>query len=251
MASDCRSVRIVTKLDVCWAMDYSRCMKYPELLAGLREIGDSVTLRKKSHVAFQGEVPRYGYYVLDGAVKAYFISSEGIQTIVDIYAKHSMLPMGWLSRSSTTALFYYEAITDVRAVRFRRDDFENLLETDADVHKSYTNYLAATHAASLFRANGLCQPHASHKVCYALYFLVSRYGVEQSDGEYMIPIPLTHEIIASFIGQSRENTAKTIKKLSDDGIIQYASKTYVVRTTLLEHYLGEDGFRELVASSLS
>ena len=77
---------------------------------------------------------------------------------------------------------------------------------------------------------------------------MSRYGVERSEGEFMIPIPLTHEIIASFIGQSRENTAKTIKKLSEDGILEYASKTYTVYTTRLEHYLGEDDFREIIVS---
>lgn len=220
-------------------------MKYPELLAGLKDKGDSVTLRKKFHVAFQGEVPRYGYYILDGAVKAYFISSEGIQTIVDIYAKNSLLPLGWLSQSSSTALFYYEALTDVRAIRFTRSTFNEVLKSSAEIQASYAKYLADAYTASLFRTNGLCQPNASHKVCYALYFLVSRYGVEQEEDKFMIPIPLTHEIIASFIGQSRENTAKTIKKLSEDGIISYESKVYTLYISRLEHYLGEDSFREL------
>ena len=223
-------------------------MKYPELLSALREIGEPATLRKKAHVAFQGEVPRFAYYVLDGAVKAYFISGEGIQTIVDIYSKHTILPIAWLSRMSPTSLFYYEAITDVRAVRFKRSDFEAALESNVAMKTDYVKYLADAQTASLLRSTGLCQPNANYKVCYALYLLVHRYGVQQKEHEYTIPIPLTHEIIANFIGQSRENTAKTIKKLSEDGILDYASKTYTVYTTRLEHYLGEDSFREIVTS---
>lgn len=221
-------------------------MKYPELLAAVKDIGEPKTVRKKSHVAFQGEIPRYAHYVLDGAVKAYFISADGIQTVVDIFAKNSMLPVAWLNRTSSTALFYYETLTDTRTIRFKRQDFEAALTSNLTVEEDYTKYLADAQTASLFRMTGLCQPNANYKVCYALYYLVYKYGVEQSEGKFMIPIPLTHEVIANFIGQSRENTAKTVKKLSDDGILDYSSKTYTVYTARLENYLGEDNFREII-----
>jgi CRP-like cAMP-binding protein len=115
------------------------------------------------------------------------------------------------------------------------------------MREEYTQYLADAHTAVLFRATGLSQSSANYKVCYALYYLSFRYGVEHQPGEYVIPIPLTHELIANFIGQSRENTSKTIKKLSQDKILTYNSKAYTVNTARLERYLGEDAFREIVA----
>lgn len=222
-------------------------MKYAELLTGIKQFGEPRTIRKKSHVAFQGEIPRYAHYILDGAVKAYFISGDGIQTIVDIYAKNSLLPVAWLNHTSSTALFYYEALTDVRTIQFKRPDFEAALESSSTMKEDYTRYLADSQTGSLFRMTGLCQPNANFKVCYALYYLVYKYGVELPAGKFMIPIPLTHEIIANFIGQSRENTAKTVKKLSDDGILEYSSKTYTIHTTRLENFLGEDNFREIIS----
>lgn len=223
-------------------------MSYSNLLAELRAVGEATTLRKKSHLAFQGEVPRYGFYILDGAVKAYVITSEGSQAVVDIYAKHSILPLAWLNKTASTALFYYEAITDVRAIRFTRAQFEQALSARQEAREDYRMYLAEAHTSLLFRATGLSQSSSTHKICYALYLLLLRYGVEQPDGTTLIPIPLTHEVIASLIGQSRENTAKTIKKLSDEGILSYASKLYTVNQLRLEHYLGEDSFRDVVSS---
>lgn len=222
-------------------------MGYSKLLAELRQIGELTVLRKKTHVSFQGEVPRYAYYLLDGAIKAYVITADGSQAIVDVYAKHSMLPVAWLNRSAKTSLFYYEALVDTRAIKFTRQDFEHALIRSPKMHEDYTQYLSDSQTALLFRATGLSQSSASHKVCYALYFLVYRYGIEQDRGDYVVPIPLTHELIASFIGQSRENTSKTIKNLSQEGILQYRSKTYTVNLNRLERYLGEDAFRDIVA----
>lgn len=223
-------------------------MSYSNLIEKLREIGDSVVIRKKAHIAYQGEVPRYAYYLLDGAVKAYVIASDGNEIIADIYAKHSLLPVAWLSRSSSTAIFYYEAISDVRAIRFSRADFELVISENPDAKEDYLKYLANIQTAQLFRNAGLCQTSADRKVCYTLYLLVYRYGVERNPGEFMIPIPLTHEIIGNLIGQSRENTAKTVKKLSDEKVFSYESKTYTVDLPRLENYLGEEGFRELITN---
>ncbi len=221
-------------------------MSYPKLLEQLRKVGDQTLLPKKAHVAYQGEVPRYGYYLLDGAVKGYNIGPDGGETIVDIFARHSLLPVAWLNRTSPTAIFYYAALTDIRVIRFTRQDFERILEQSPDAQQEYTKYLSSSQTALMFRATGLSQSSAAHKVCYALYYLVYRYGVKRPDGTYMIPLPLTHELIGNFIGQSRENTTKTINSISEEKIISYESKVYTIDMVRLEKYLGEDSFRKLV-----
>lgn len=221
-------------------------MSYPKLLEQLRHVGDPAVIRKRSHIAYQGEVPRYGYYVLDGSVKGYTINSEGSETIVDIFARHSLLPVAWLNRTSPTAIFYYAALTDVRAVRFSRHDFERVLDESPAAKEDYVAYLSNNQTALLFRATGLSQSSAAYKVCYAFYYWVFRYGVKRDDGTYMIPLQLTQELIANFIGQSRENTSKTLKVLGERKIILNNSKVYIVDMVRLERYLGEDSFRQLV-----
>lgn len=220
-------------------------MKYTNLMAGLKEVGQVAKYRKGSHLAFQGEVPRYGNYILDGVVKAYVITPDGAQRLINIYAKHSMVPIAWLSDSSSTALFYYQAMTDVRTIRFTRSELMNLVATNREVNQDYIEFLARAHTSSLLRTTGLCQTGASHKICYALYVLALRYGVERGSDLY-IPIPLTHETIGNFIGQSRENTAKTIKQLIEKNILSYQSKYYTIDKARLERFIGEDSFREVI-----
>lgn len=222
-------------------------MIYPKLVEKLREVSESVVLSKKTHIAYQGEIPRYGYYLLDGAVKAYVIGSDGSEMIADIFARNSLLPVAWLNRTAPTAIFYYETLNEVRALRFNRQNFESLVADDEEVKSDYMRYMANSQTSLLFRNAGLCQSNAEYKVCHALYFLIFRYGIQRTDGKFMIPVPLTHETIANFIGQSRENTAKTIKKLSDESLFEYESKTYTVDLSKLENYLGERSFRELIS----
>lgn len=221
-------------------------MRYATLVAELKKIGQPVTHRKNAHLAFQGEVPRHGTYILDGVVKAYTITPEGAQRLVNIYAKHSIIPIAWLGNSATTALFYYQAMTDVRTIRFSRIDFHELINTSHEAAREYLQFLSRAHTGLLLRTTGLCQTSASHKICYALYVLSLRYGIERESGEFLIPIPLTHETIGNYIGQSRENTAKTIKQLSESGILSYSSKQYTVNKVKLESYIGEDSFRKAI-----
>lgn len=54
---------------------------------------------------FQGEVPRHAVMILDGTVKAYMISNEGAEVIVHLFGKGAIIPSGWVSEQSPTALF--------------------------------------------------------------------------------------------------------------------------------------------------
>lgn len=222
-------------------------MKQPTLVSELKAIGQLTTFRKNAHLAFQGEVPRYAHYVVDGVVKAYTITPDGVQRLVNIYAKHSIVPIAWLGGEASTALFYYQAMADTRAIRFTRRDFADAIENNHDMAREFIAFMSKAHTTLLLRTTGMCQTSASHKICYALYILSMRYGIERDDNHFLIPIPLTHETIGNFIGQSRENTAKTIKQLSEQGVLSYASKQYTINRDKLERYIGEDSFRTAIS----
>lgn len=222
-------------------------MKHAALVAELKAVGQLTTFRKNAHFAFQGEVPRHAYYIVDGVAKAYTITPDGTQRIVNIYAKHSIIPIAWLGGETSTALFYYQAMADTRVIRFTRTDFQAAMEKNPEAAREFIAFMAKAHATLLLRTTGLCQTSASHKICYALYVLSLRYGVAQGTDKFYIPIPLTHETIGNYIGQSRENTAKTIKQLSESGILTYASKHYTINKAKLERYIGEDSFRDAIA----
>lgn len=200
---------------------------------------------KKNHLYFQGEIPRKAMYLMYGAVKSYSISASGNESIVHLYGKSSYIPIGWLNNQAPTALFHYEALTDLRVVEFSKAAFYEALDDHADMKEEFLTHMRFAHASLLLRTNGLCQQKAIDKISYALYYFVFRHGIEKSPGVYAIDLPLTQSIIANFIGQTRENTAKTMKQLLEESILELNNGTYYVHQKELEDFVGEDAFRQL------
>ena len=216
-----------------------------QLLSQLREVGTPTLYRKGSSLYFQGEVPRYAVIILDGVVKAYTISREGNETIVHLYGKGSILPLAWVNIQSPTALFNYEAVNDVRCLKLKRDDFLHTMSEKPEYLREYLDYMVHNQASMLLRITGLAQSRAIEKICYTLYFLMFRYGIERGGGAYVIDLKLTQSLLAELIGQTRESTAKNLKILKEAGVVDYTSSTYTVNKPRLEAYLGEDSFRNL------
>lgn len=106
-------------------------------------------------------------------------------------------------------------------------------------------HMASTQASLLLRVTGLCQSRATEKICYTLYYLAYRYGLERPNGMYEIDLKLTQSMLGNLIGQTRESTAKNLRILKEKGVVQYTSSTYFVHLQQLESYLGEDSFRDL------
>lgn len=216
-----------------------------QLISHLRTLGTPTLYRKGSNVFFQGEVPRYAVVVLDGVIKAYSISPEGEEVIVHLFGKGSILPVAWLNGQSTTALFNYDAVNDVRALKVRKSDFSEALSSNHEYTLEYLDHVAKGQGELLLRFTGLSQSRATEKICYTLYYLLFRYGIERGSNTYEINLKLTQSMLANLIGQTRESTAKNLKHLKDIGVVDYTSSSYTVNKQKLEAFLGEDSFRNL------
>jgi CRP/FNR family transcriptional regulator len=215
------------------------------IISSLKDNSSRVLHRKKTTIFFQGEVPRHALYILDGVVRAYSISNNGDECIEEFYTRGDILPPGWLNNHSTTCLFYYDAMTDVRALTISKDTFWRLLESKPTLLQEYTQYLSKEYTSLLLRINGLNQSRAIDKISYTLYYLLFLYGRCLQENSYMIDLRLSQTSLAQLIGQTRESTAKNIKILKNKGIINYRSSIYTVDKAKLEKFMGEDSFRDI------
>lgn len=216
-----------------------------QLLSHLRSVGTPSIYRKNASMFFQGEIPRFVTVILDGVVKAYTINPEGEETIVNLYGRGSILPTAWVNNESTTALFNYDAVNDVRVLKIKKNDFYDAIDTNAEYQREYLEYMMKSQAELLLRVTGLSQSRAAEKICYTLYFLMFRYGLDRGNDTFEIDLKLTQGMLASLIGQTRESTAKNLKVLKEAGVVDYASSTYTVNQRKLEAYVGEDAFRNM------
>lgn len=219
-----------------------------QLMLHLRTVGTPHTYRKNASIFFQGEVPRFLTLILDGVVKAYTISTDGEETIVNLYGRGAILPTAWVNNESGIALFNYDAVNDVRVIKVSKSDFYHAIDSHPEMQREYLEYMMKSQAELLLRVTGLSQSRAAEKICYTLYFLIFRYGIDRGGDTYEIDLKLTQGMLANLIGQTRESTAKNLKLLKESGIVDYTSSTYTVNKRKLEAYLGEDAFRNLSLS---
>lgn len=212
----------------------------------IRPFAQPKAYRKGANIFFQGEVPRKGVMVSDGIIRSYTITTSGEERTIAFFTKNDILPLSWLMETTTTSLFYYEAVSDVRTLQFSREDFKEQLLMDNNTLRSMFNTLGKDHTAAMLRINGLEQSRAEEKVAFTLYYLVFRYGKPLAeDNLYMVDIVLRHATIASLVGLSRENTTKILVKLQSIGIITYKKGIYTINKALLERHIGEDAFRDV------
>lgn len=203
--------------------------------------------KKGTTIFFQGESPRKGAMVASGVVRSYAIASSGEEKTIAFFTKDDILPLSWLMGTTRASLFHYEAVSDVHLLQFSRDDFKTYILDDQKALLALFNTLTKDHTAAMLRINGLEQSRAEDKIAFTLYYLVFRYGTkEPEDSLHTIGITLRHATIAGLVGLSRESTTKILGHLQRDGIVFYSQGKYRVNKTLLEQYIGEDVFRDIV-----
>ena len=212
----------------------------------IRQHASPRTYKKGANIFFQGEAPRRGVMVSDGIVRSYAITTSGEERTVAFYTKDDIMPLSWLMGSTTTSLFYYEAVTDVRTLQFSHEDFNSYVLKDHAALMTLFDTISKDHTAAMLRINGLAQSRAEDKVAFTLYYLVFRYGTKQEDSRMQtIRIPLRHTMIAGLVGLSRESTTKILGSLQKKGIISYEGSEYKVDKAALENHIGEDAFRDV------
>ena len=211
----------------------------------LRSVAHQRAYKAGTNILFQGEVPRRGMLLTDGVVRAYTIASSGEERTISFYTRGDIIPISWLLDQVPTALFYYEALTDVRLLQFSKPEFEQLVIQDPEALASLFRDIARDYSAAMLRINGLEQSRADEKIAFTLYFLVFRYGKQLEGSHYKIDLQLRHAVIASLVGLSRESTTKVLRKLQAKHIISYSRGIYTIDKEKLESYIGEDSFRDL------
>jgi CRP/FNR family cyclic AMP-dependent transcriptional regulator len=216
-----------------------------QMLHHLRPVSTLRVMRKGTNLLFQGEVPRRGFFIRDGIVRSYMITSAGEERTLGLFGKNELLPLPWLLGISSHTLFYYEALSDTRVLSFTRDNLMAILDEQPAAARELVGSLGSDYTALLLRVAGLEQSRAIDKIGFTLYYLMFRFG-KSSDGEqFMIDVKLSQSMLASLVGLTRESTAKNLMLFKEKGVIRYESSVYTVYKLRLENFLGEDAFREL------
>lgn len=203
------------------------------------------TVRKRSILVYQGEVPRQAYIVLSGAFKTYRLSNFGEEQIVGFRTKGDLLAETWLFGKTSSALYYYEALEDSEVLTVEKPVLLELVKNNEGTRELMFNYMTTNYTGMLMQITALEQSRAAEKLLMMMYYLMFRYGKQIKPNVYRVNLHLTHTTLGSLMGLTRETTTMELVRLKRKKIITYDSKGYDIHRRELEHRLNDDSLSSI------
>jgi CRP/FNR family transcriptional regulator, cyclic AMP receptor protein len=203
------------------------------------------SVKKRSILIYQGEIPRQAYIVLSGVFKAYRLGNFGEEQIVGFRTKGDMFPETWIFSKTSSALYYYEALEDSEVLTVEKPVLLDLIESHPDIKQNVFEYVVNSYTGLLMQITALEQSRAAEKLLLMMYYLMFRYGKETSPGVYHVDLRLTHTTLGSLMGLTRETTTMELGRLKRRQIVTYDSKGFIIYRRELERRLGDESFSSL------
>jgi CRP/FNR family transcriptional regulator len=217
-----------------------------DIITALEPVSIKRSFKKRSILLYQGEAPRTAYALKKGVIKVYSVNNAGEEQIAAFHIAGEIFPAQWIFSKSTSALYYYEALTDCEVLAVPKEECTNLILNDPKLTRSALDYFVTNYTGLMMRVTALEQARAREKIMFTLYYLLFRYGREINNGNYSVNLHLTHTIIASLVGLTRETTSTELSRLRRQKILTYGGQEYTVNKAALERALGEDNFKDVV-----
>lgn len=175
------------------------------------------------------------FYLIEGSVIQYDISSAGNEVVVNAFKPGAFFPMS-LAINRTPNYYYYEASTSVtvrmapveRIVEFIKEQPEVMFDLLSRVY-SGTDGLQR-------RMAHLMGGNARSRLIFELMNAAYRFGEHTSEGTL---VPLTENDLARRSGLSRETISRAMNKLKAEGYVAVQpSGVIIFDITNLEDLLG-------------
>lgn len=184
-------------------------------------------IKKGNTIFYEGDQPERVYFIKKGFVKLYHLSTEGKSTVIYLYGPGGMLGLRALTGKNQCLRHNAEALTDVEILTISRRDYLNILNQNP-------NYLIDLLHAFIERLNvterkleGFITTDATARIANFISTIGVKFGEPAlgcPDGKKgngtIIPVPLTHQLIAEFVGSVRETVTIALNNLEKEGVLK-------------------------------
>lgn len=188
----------------------------------------------------QNVVPDVAYVIKKGVVKTYNLTAEGEEKPISFDVRGEILPAGWVFSKIERCQYFYGAFTDCELYCVPREEYLAFIQSQSSRLYTVLEHLVSKYMNYQMRVNALEQSKASSKVLYTMHFFAIRFGVDIREHVVKIPLPLTQQDLANFMGLTRETTSMELKKLQQQGVISYRNQKYIIKTDKLNELLDEE-----------
>lgn len=130
--------------------------------------------------------------------------------------------------NKTPNIFYYESLTDVILLKAPNDEVVNYIENHPDILYDLTKRTLSGLDGITRLMQALLTGTAEQQVASVLLVLTRRFGKKNNKG-IIIDIPVTHRIIGTLAGLSRESTSIELGKFTKANVISLQNHLILVK----------------------
>jgi len=162
------------------------------------------------------------YLVIDGKVKVCRTSDEGKQVVVDIYQPDEFFgESAFLGQHEQNE--HAIAIETTRVMTWPTAEIEDLATRRPQLAIALVQLLVKRSMDFGARIESFSVDNISRRLARALLRFTQRLGKKLDNGSYEM-IPVTHEVLAQYVGTSREIITHYMNRFRRDGLLTYSRR---------------------------
>lgn len=184
---------------------------------------------KKNQLILWPEVQPSGvFYVKSGFIRQYLISKDGKELTVNILKPETYFPVIW-ALNNVVNIYFFESLTDVTLLKAPREEVVKQLENHPDLLYDLTKRTLSGLDGITRIMQTLLTGNAYEQIASVMLILAKRFGRPTDKNEVIIDIPLTHRLIGTLAGLSRESTSLELEKLTRNNIISKENRFILIK----------------------
>lgn len=185
-----------------------------------------LTYRKGDVILRAEDTPRGVLYLIKGYVRQFAVSRSGTTLILHIFKPGSFFPATWVINNEPNR-YYLEAVTPVDLWRAPKEAVRKFLYDNPPVVYDLARRLLLGLCGCRHRIEHLITGTAYKKTVLLLLYLARSLG-EKNASSVVLPVPLTHREIASWIGTTRETASLQVAILKKRGLIRCRRRQLII-----------------------
>jgi CRP/FNR family transcriptional regulator, cyclic AMP receptor protein len=184
--------------------------------------------KKEQIIIEPGVEPAGVFYLKAGYVRLFLISKDGKELTFNIYKPGMFFPMIWAITDSPN-IYFLECLTDVEVLKAPKEKVAEFLKENPEVLFDLTKRILSGLEGMTKLMDVLLSKNAYNQVCAVILMLARRFSSNLMDHQLTIDVPLTHRLIGTLAGLSREATSRELEKLEKEKIIDQSDHKIVVK----------------------
>lgn len=199
----------------------------------LSEEYDAEKLNRKQIMYQEGKRPRFLYLLLKGKIKVFKTNDDGKEFITNIYSEGDFMGYTALIADQNyddTA----EVLEDAEVLQIPKDEFMKMMYSDMNISTKFIQIITQNVKEKEERLLSLAYSSLRKRVAKALVDLLEKF----SDNENPVPIEISREDIAQYVGTATESLIRTLSDFKAEKMVTIKNGNIIIdQPDKLKHLL--------------